>query len=66
VLNDYFDEWVEARLVKGRPLSESTKHHYKKLWRSHIANSLGKKTLRAVTVAAGRSTTTNARSLRRR
>ncbi len=50
ILNDYFAEWVEARLVKGRPLALSTKHEYKKLWKAHIAESLGRKQLRAVTV----------------
>ncbi|HVT76991.1 MAG TPA: tyrosine-type recombinase/integrase [Acidimicrobiales bacterium] len=52
ILNDYFDEWVERRLVKGRPLRPSTKYEYRKLWRLHVAPTLGTKQLRAVTVEA--------------
>ncbi len=52
VLNDYFDEWLERRLVKGRPLRLSTKDGYRKLWRRQIEQTLGKKQLRSINIEA--------------
>lgn len=52
LLNEYFAEWLPSRLVKGQPLALSTKYSYEKLWRVHIAGTLGRKQLRAINVEA--------------
>lgn len=51
-LNDYFDAWLERRIVKGRPLAESTKYEYRKLWRRHVSNTLGRSPIRSVSIQA--------------
>jgi len=48
VLNDYFAGWLEARLVKGRPLRQSTRDGYERLWNRQIAGTIGKRQLRAI------------------
>jgi integrase len=52
LLNDYFADWLPNRLVKGRPLTDATRIGYKKLWRRHITDTLGKKPMRNVSVEA--------------
>lgn len=52
ILNDYFDEWIERRLVKGRPLRLSTKDEYRKLWRRHVQKTLGAKQMRSISIEA--------------
>ena len=47
-LDGYFDEWVEARLVRGRPLTPSTKVGYQRLWRRTIKPTIGRSQLRAI------------------
>jgi integrase len=47
-LADYFAEWIEARMVQGRPLTPSTRVGYERLWRRNIADTLGRRELRAV------------------
>lgn len=47
-LNDYFDGWLDARIVKGRPLAPNTKYGYRKIWDRNIADTIGKKQLRQV------------------
>jgi integrase len=48
LLSVYFDEWLPARLVKGRPLTPSTRLGYKRLWKRTARETLGKRELRAV------------------
>lgn len=48
VLNDYFEEWLPARLVQGRPLTPSTRLGYQRLWTRAIAGSIGKNQLRTL------------------
>jgi integrase len=52
VLNAYFEEWIERRLVKGRPLRLSTKSEYRKLWHRHVESTLGTKQLRSIDIEA--------------
>lgn len=52
VLNAYFEEWIERRLVKGRPLRLSTKSEYRKLWHRHVELTLGTKQLRTLDIEA--------------
>ena len=47
-LNVYFDEWVEARLVKGKPLAASTRVGYERLWKRTIEPTIGRAQLRSV------------------
>lgn len=47
-LNDYFDAWLPARLVKGKPLAASTAIGYKRLWKRAIRESIGKGQFRAI------------------
>lgn len=55
VLNDYFSGWVSTRLVKGRPLSPSTRLGYARLWRRTIEPSIGRRQLRALRPEAVRN-----------
>lgn len=48
LLNDYFDTWLPARLVKGRPLRESTRLGYERLWNRNITATIGRRQLRAI------------------
>lgn len=48
VLNDYFEDWLVVRLVKGRPLRQSTRDGYQRLWRRNIHGSIGKRQLRLI------------------
>ena len=47
-LNDYFDAWLPARLVAGRPLRPSTRHGYEGTWRRIIRPSIGRRQLRTI------------------
>jgi integrase len=47
-LDAYFAEWLPARLVKGRPLRQSTRDGYERLWKRNVAPSLGRRQLRAL------------------
>lgn len=47
-LNDYFTGWIEARLVKGRPLTPATSVGYRRLWRRNVEATLGRHQLRAI------------------
>lgn len=48
MLNDYFDAWLETRLVKGRSLTPSTKVGYARLWRRTVEPTIGRHQLRAL------------------
>lgn len=48
LLNSYFDSWIVARLVKGRPLTPATRNGYEKLWNRNVRDTLGKRQLRAI------------------
>lgn len=48
LLNDYFDGWVDSRLVRGRPLTPATKLGYQRLWRRTVRPTLGRSQLRSV------------------
>ncbi len=48
VLNDYFLEWIDTRLVRGRPLTASTRVGYRRLWARNIEGSIGRRELRAI------------------
>lgn len=47
-LDDYFATWLEARLVKGRPLSPSTKLGYQRLYRRNVQDRIGARQLRVL------------------
>jgi integrase len=47
-LNAYFDRWLPRRLVKGRPLSPTTRYTYGRLWRRNVRDDLGGQQLRAI------------------
>lgn len=47
-LTAYFETWLPARLVKGRPLAPSTRLGYERLWRRNIADRLGGRQLRTL------------------
>lgn len=47
-LDDYFAEWLPARLAKGRPLTPTTRLGYKRLWKRNIADRIGQSQLRAI------------------
>lgn len=48
-LDEFFAEWLQSRVVKGRPLRESTKLGYRNLWRRHMAKTIGGHQLRGLT-----------------
>ncbi len=48
LLNDYFTDWVASRLVRGRPLSPTTRIGYERLWRRTVEAGLGRNQLRAL------------------
>lgn len=48
LLNDYFDGWLNTRLVKGRALTPSTRTGYARLWRRTIEPTIGRHQLRSV------------------
>lgn len=48
LLNDYFDAWIDVRLVKGKPLSPSTRVGYERLWKRNVHDTIGKRELRAI------------------
>lgn len=54
-LDDYFADWLPARLVRGNPLAPSTRSGYERLWRRNIKETLGRKQLHAVTPEAVRN-----------
>ncbi len=45
----YAQRWIETRLVKGRPLSPSTRHGYRALLRRNMIGPLGAMALRKIT-----------------
>lgn len=45
-LNEYFDEWLQSRLVRGRPLRPGTRYGYQQLWKRTIRETIGTKQLR--------------------
>jgi integrase len=45
-LDDYFESWLAARLVKGRPLAPSTRIGYRWLYDRNISERIGKVHLR--------------------
>lgn len=47
-VGDYFDRWLEERLVKGRPLTPSTRIGYRRLYTRNIADALGPKAIRSL------------------
>lgn len=47
-LDDYFAALLEGRLVKGRPLTPSTRTGYQRLYRRNIAGALGGRALRTL------------------
>ncbi|HEX2041536.1 MAG TPA: tyrosine-type recombinase/integrase [Acidimicrobiales bacterium] len=47
-LNDYFASWLASRLVKGRPLTPSTRVGYERLYRRNIGPRLGGRPLRTI------------------
>jgi integrase len=48
LVNDYFDAWLPARLVKGRTLTPATRIGYQRLWTRNVSDSIGRRQLRAV------------------
>lgn len=48
LLNDYFEEWLAGRIVKGRPLTPATRLGYDRLWKRTIRPGLGRSQLRAI------------------
>lgn len=48
VLNDYFAAWLPARLVKGRPLRQSTRDGYERLWARTIEPTIGRRKLNTI------------------
>ncbi len=48
-LSMYAAEWLTARVVKGRPLSPSTRYRYERLLARNILPHLGPLSLRAIT-----------------
>ncbi len=48
LLNDYFTDWVASRLLRGRPLSPTTRIGYERLWRRTVEADLGRNQLRAL------------------
>ncbi|MGV9616286.1 tyrosine-type recombinase/integrase [Nocardia xishanensis] len=48
-LSDYADEWLERRQVRGRPLKQRTKEHYRDLLDGHILPELGSLPIRSIT-----------------
>ena len=54
-LDDYFGDWLPARLVRGKALAPSTRAGYERLWRRNVEAALGRKQLRAVTPEVVRS-----------
>jgi integrase len=54
-LDDYFGEWLPARLVRGKTLAPSTRAGYERLWRRNVRSTVARKQLRAVTPEAVRS-----------
>lgn len=47
-LGVYFARWLPSRLVKGRPLRQSTRDGYARLWARTIEPELGKRKLRSL------------------
>lgn len=45
----YADDWLEHRLVQGRPLTPATRQGYKALLRRHLRPAFGKTKLRQIT-----------------
>jgi integrase len=54
-LDAYFEGWLRDRLVKGRPLSPTTRYGYTKLWRRNIARRIGRRPLRTLRADVVRS-----------
>ncbi|WP_280442668.1 tyrosine-type recombinase/integrase [Nocardia brasiliensis] len=48
-LKDYADGWLKGRLVRGRPLKQRTREHYRDLLDVHILPELGSLPLRSIT-----------------
>lgn len=48
VLNDYFEAWLSSRLVKGRPLRQSTRDGYERLWARTVAPTIGRRKLNGI------------------
>jgi integrase len=47
-LNAYFDGWLTSRLVKNRPLADSTRIGYRRLWDRTMRDSIGQKALGSI------------------
>lgn len=47
-LDSYFARWLPARLVKGRPLRQSTRDGYERLWARTIKSTIGGRHLRTL------------------
>ncbi len=45
---DYADEWIEHRLVKGKPLTPATKQGYRALMRRHLTPAFGQTRLNQI------------------
>jgi integrase len=45
----YADNWIETRLVKGKPLTPATRQGYKALMRRHLRPAFGETKLRQIT-----------------
>lgn len=51
----YADNWIETRMVKGKPLSPATRQGYRALMRRHLTPAFGGTKLRQITKARVRS-----------
>lgn len=47
-LDDYFETWIEERLVKGKPLTPATKVGYHGLYNRNVREELGGRDLRSI------------------
>ncbi|MBF6329776.1 tyrosine-type recombinase/integrase [Nocardia transvalensis] len=48
-LKEYADDWLKHRIVRGRPLKQRTKDHYRDLLDNHILPELGSMPLKSIT-----------------
>ena len=63
VLGGYAENWIEHRLVKGRPLSPATRQGYRALLRRHLGPAFGGMKLRQITPERIRQWQTELRGL---
>ena len=57
----YADNWIETRMVKGKPLSPATKQGYRALMRRHLRPAFGGTKLRQITSNGSAHGTTSSR-----